>query len=164
MHSRQAKLTEYGQLTRNHFLSPEWVKEATAAVQRARTVDSDFCRLVNGLTLNLKYIISELPNHLSEIYNANNLTIFVALQQGEVKKIKTGIDCNRPTDFTVASTYDLFLKIFLGRINAAVAFVNRDISVEPKRRIYLNPAFSAQAIATGNYMLGILRELPTRYD
>lgn len=156
---------ESGRKTRgDFFLSPKWVREATILVQRVRINDRAFGRLVNGLTLDLKYLVSNIPDHLRDIYGGNDMAIFVSLKQGEVKVIKTGAAINGRADFTVASSYDLFLKIFLGRVNAAVAFVNRDVRVEPKKRIYLNPAFSAQAIATGNYMLRILKGLPTRYD
>jgi len=56
-------------------------------------------------------------------------------------------------DFTITSKYDLAKRIFAGEVNAATAFIDREIKVDPMRKIYQRPRFTARAITSGNALL-----------
>ena len=146
------------------FLSSEWVHEMTRVVQAARSTDKDFGELTRGFSLSLVYLISELPQELREMHDGSRLVILVQLDQGAVKKLWLGTEVPvKKKDFTVSSTYDLAKRIFLGEINPATAFIDRKIKVDPMRRVYLRPRFTAKAIVTGNKLIKIARQVPTSF-
>jgi len=64
-------------------------------------------------------------------------------------------------DFMVSSSYSLAKQIFLGEANPATAFIDRQFKVEPMRRVYQRPRFTAKAIVTGNVMLKVARRVTT---
>jgi putative sterol carrier protein len=66
-------------------------------------------------------------------------------------------------DFTVSSSYKIAKQIFLGELNPATAFINGQFKVEPLSKVYLRPRFSAKSVVTGNFMLKIARQVPTRF-
>lgn len=147
------------------FLSPAWVDEAVKAVQLARVTDKQFRKLVSGLTLDLIYVITGVPSTLRDLYGDDNLIIFVELKAGKLRNIRSGTAApDRDADFTVTSDYKTFKQIYVGQINAATAFINRDVKVEPMARLYRNPAFSARSISTGNSMIRILQQVPTVFS
>lgn len=148
----------------NLFLSPEWVYKATKVVQEAKLTDEEFGRLVADLSLDLVYQITDIPAKLSNFYQGNQVVIFVRLKGGAVKKILADSQLpEKEVYFTVTSQYHTFKRIYLGEINPATAFVNRQIKVEPLSRVYRNPRLSARSIIIGNKMLKILRQLPTLF-
>lgn len=158
-------LNQEGAGKKRLFLSPDWVDQAVKTVQLARVTDKQFRGLVRGLTLDLVYLIWDIPPSLRSFYSADRLTIFVELERGKLRNIWSGTEApSKEADFTVGSDYETFKRIYVGQINAATAFVNRDIKVEPMSRIYRNPAFSARSISTGNHMLRILQQVPTAFE
>lgn len=144
------------------FLSPDWVDQAVKTVQLARVTDKQFGKLVRGLTLELIYVITDVPPALESFYKSDRLVIFVELDKGKLKNIWSDTEVpGKEADFTVSSDYETFKQIYIGQINAATAFINGDVKVEPMARIYRNPAFSARSISTGNQMIRILQQVPT---
>lgn len=146
------------------FLSLDWVYEVTRVVQAARGTDPEFGKLASGFSLNLVYFITDFPPRLREHYGSSQLAIFVSLEKGTVRKLL--INSQPPkekVDFTVSSNYHVAKEIFLGQRNAATAFINREIKVEPLSRVYQRPRFSAKAVVTGNALLRIARTVPTDF-
>ncbi|MBI2304680.1 MAG: hypothetical protein HYU86_08055 [Chloroflexi bacterium] len=144
------------------FLSPEWVREVTKVVQGARSTDKDFGKLAQGFSLTLVYLITELPKALGELHNGQQLVVLVQLDKGMVKKLWLGPELpSDKYDFMISSWYSVAKRIFLGKINPATAFIDRKIVVEPLKRVYQRPRFTAKAIVTGNAMLKIARQVPT---
>lgn len=146
------------------FLSQEWVHEVARVVQSARSSDANFKKLTQGFSLSLLYLITDLPQRLRELHNGTQLAILVQVDKGTVRKLVVGIDIpDDKVDFTITSKYDLAKRIFAGEVNAATAFIDREIKVDPMRRVYQRPRFTARAITTGNLLLKIARRVPTLY-
>lgn len=146
------------------FLSPEWVHEVTRVVQSARGADPNFRKLTQGFSLSLVYLITELPQVLREQHNGAQLAILVQLDKGTVRKLWLGITApGDSVDFTVSSNYGLAKRIFAGEVNPATAFIDREIKVEPLRKVYQRPRFTARAITAGNALLKIARRVPTLF-
>lgn len=146
------------------FLSREWVHEATHVVQAERTSNREFGKLTEGFSLNLLYFITNLSEHLASYYGSDQLTIFVQVDKGRVRKLSVGKD--RPSekiDFTVISDYSIAKQLFLGELNPATSFINRQIKVEPLSRVYLQPRLAASSIVAGNAILKITRRIPTSF-
>ncbi|MBI4295389.1 MAG: hypothetical protein HY669_04400 [Chloroflexi bacterium] len=144
------------------FLSPEWVHEVTRVVQSARGSDANFRKLTQGFSLSLLYVITELPQSLRELHNGAQLAILVQLDKGTVRKILLGT--GTPEDkvnFTVSSSYSLAKRIFIGEMNPAVAFIDRQLKVDPLREVYRRPRFTARAITAGNALLKVARHVLT---
>lgn len=144
------------------FLSPDWVHEVTRVVQSARSTDENFRKLAESFSVVLLYQVSDLPLKLAEIHCGSSLAILVQLDKGTVRKLLLGADpsCNK-SDFTVSSNYSVVKNIFCGDINPAVAYIDHQIKVEPLRRVYARPRFTAKAIVTANAILKIARRIPT---
>lgn len=158
-------LSQAGAGKKRLFLSPGWVDQAVKTIQLARVTDRQFRSLVRGLTLDLVYLIWDIPPALRSLYGADRLTIFVELERGKLRNIWSGTEApSNEADFTVGSNYKTFKQIYVGEINPATAFINRDVKVEPMARLYRNPAFSARSISTGNHMLRILQKVPTAFE
>ncbi len=147
------------------FLSQEWLREVTKAVQAARVRDEEFKRLTSNYTLNLLYKVSELPNEISRLYsNKDQLTFFIKLEKGVVRKLHIEAEApNESVDFTVLSSYSIAKQIFTGELNLATAFFNRQFKVEPQSKIYRSPRFAARAIVVANRIFKIAREVPTDF-
>jgi putative sterol carrier protein len=146
------------------FLSPEWVHEVTRVVQSARTTDKDFGKLAQSFSVSLVYFITELPSVLREQYKGSQLTVLVQLDKGTVKKLCLGTEVPQgKNDFIVSSSYGVARQIFQGQANPATVFIDRRIKVEPMRRVYQRPRFTAKAIVTGNALLKIARRVLTVY-
>lgn len=144
------------------FLSREWVHEATHVVQAARTSNKEFGKLIEGFTVNLLYLITDFHPNLAAFYGSSQLAIFVKIDKGKVRKLLVGGEPPREKiDFTVASDYSVAKRLFLGELNPATSFVNRQIKVEPLSRVYQRPRFTAKSIVAGNAILRIVRKVPT---
>lgn len=50
-----------------------------------------------------------------------------------------------------------------GVTRPAVAYIDHQIKVEPLKRVYARPKFTAKAIVTANAILKIARRVPTRF-
>lgn len=147
------------------FLSQEWLKEVTKAVQAARLSDEEFKRLTSNYTLNLLYKITELPAEVSRLYsNIDHLTFFIKLEKGSVRRLHIGTEPpNERIDFTVSSDYSTAKQIVKGETSLATAFLNRQFKVEPQSKLYRNPRFAARAIVVGNRIFKIARQVPTEF-
>jgi len=147
------------------FLSHEWVHEVTRIVQSARGCDSSFKKVTQSFSLSLLYLITELPQKLTALHNGSQIAILVQVDKGTVRKLVVGaVTPDEKVDFTIKSKYDLAKRIFTGEINAAVAFIDREIEVEPMHKIYQRPRFTAQAITSGNALLKVAQRIPTIYS
>lgn len=146
------------------FLSPEWVHEVTRVVQAARRMDENFRKLASRFSLSLTYLVTDIPQGLRECYGGSQSVVFVQLERGTVRKlwIGTELPAEKP-DFTVATNYDVAKQIFLGQLNPATSFINRQLKVEPLSRVYQRPRFAAKSIVTGNAILKIARQVPTLF-
>jgi putative sterol carrier protein len=147
------------------FLSQEWIREVTKAVQAARVSDEEFRRMTSNFTLNLLYKISGLPAGLRQLYSGKDgICFFIKLEKGGVRKLQIGTEVpNEKIDFTVSSNYDVAKRIFTGELNLATAFFNHQFKVEPQSRLYRNPRFAARAIVVGNRIFKIARQVPTHF-
>jgi len=147
------------------FLSHEWVHEVTRVVQSARGGDASFKKMTQAFSLSLLYLITDLPQKLTELHNGTQIAILVQVDKGTVRKLVVGtVTPDEKVDFTIKSKYDLAKRIFTGEINAAVAFIDREIEVEPMRKIYQRPRFTARAITSGNALLKVAQRIPTVYS
>ncbi len=145
------------------FLSPEWVHEVTKVVQGSIARDANLRKMTSGYSLNLAYVFTELPLKLKELYsNGQQLVLFVQLDGGRVKKlwIRTELP-EEKVDFTISSDYSVVNQIFQGKLNAAAAFINRQLKVEPMSRVYRRPKFTAKSIVIANQLLKIAMQVPT---
>jgi len=146
------------------FLSPEWVHEAVRVIQATRSGDQSFQEMTRDFNLNLVYQITDLPYRLREIHGGAQLVISIQLDKGMVKKLQLGTEMPEgKRDFTVTTNYTAAQQMFLGETNPATAFIDREIKVEPLRRVYQRPRFTAKAIVTANALLKIARSMPTIY-
>lgn len=144
------------------FLSREWVHEVTRVVQAARSTDKDFGKLAQGFSLTLVYVVTELPQSLRVLHGGPQLVVLVQLDTGSVRRLWLGTEVPRDRyDFIVSSNYSLAKQIFLGEANPATAFIDRQLRVEPLRRVYQRPRFTAKAIVTGNALLRIAKRVLT---
>jgi len=147
------------------FLSQEWLREVTKAVQAARITDEEFKRMTSNYTLNLLYKISGLPAGLRQLYSGKDeICFFIKLEKGSVRKLQIGTDMpNEKIDFTVLSNYEVAKQIVTGEVSLATAFFNRHFKVEPQSRLYRNPRFAAKTIVVGNRIFKIARQVPTHF-
>lgn len=147
------------------FLFQEWIHEVTRVVQGARAKDEDFKKQTSDYSLNLAYVITDLPAKLRELYsNEGQLVLFVKLDKGTVQELVIGTEIpEEKIDFTVFSSYSTAKQIFMAELNPATAFINRQLKVEPLGKVYRRPRFAAKSIITGNMILQIARQVPTRF-
>ena len=146
------------------FLAPEWVHEVTKVVQAARSTDENFGKLARGFSLTLVYVVTELPPSLCRLHNGPQLVALVQLDQGTVRRLWLGSEVpSEKYDFMISSRYPVAKRIWIGETNPATAFIDRQFKVEPLRRVYQRPKFTAKAIVTGNALLKIARRVPTTY-
>jgi putative sterol carrier protein len=147
------------------FLSQEWIREVTKAVQAARISDEEFKRMTSNYSLNLLYKISGLPAGLRQLYSGKDeICFFIKLEKGSVRKLQIGTDVpNEKIDFTVSSNYDVAEQTVTGELNLATAFFNQQFKVEPQSRLYRNPRFAARTIVVGNRIFKIARQVPTHF-
>jgi putative sterol carrier protein len=144
------------------FLSPEWVHQATRAIQAARSTDKNFGKLAQSFSMSLIYVVTELPQCLREVHGGPQLVVLVQLDKGTVRRLWLGTDVpGDKHDFIVSSSYSLAKQIFCGEGNPATAFIDRKFKVEPMSRVYQRPRFTAKAIVTGNAMLKVARRVAT---
>ncbi len=146
------------------FLSPEWVREAVRVVQGARTKDEEFNRLTSGYSLNLAYVITDIPPKLRELYSSEKITLFIQLDKGVVKNFK--ILTEPPAekiDFTISSSYSVIKEIFLEKLSETAAFLNRQLKVEPLSMVYRRPRFASKSMIVANMILRFCRQIPTDY-
>jgi len=147
------------------FLSPEWIREALRVVQGARSKDEEFNKLTSGYSLNLAYVVTDIPPKLKELYSSEQITLFIQLDKGVVKNFKI---LTKPPkekiDFTITSTYPVVRQIFLGQLSVTAAFMNRQLKVEPLSMVYRRPRFTAKSIIVGNMILEFCRQIPTEYN
>ena len=144
------------------FLTPEWVHEATRAIQSARSTDKNFGKLAQSFSLSLIYVVTELPQCLREIHGGPQLVVLVQLDKGTVRRLWLGTEVpGDKHDFLVSSSYSLAKQIFCGEGNPATAFIDRQFKVEPMSRVYQRPRFTARAIVTGNAMLKVAKRVAT---
>lgn len=146
------------------FLSPEWVHEAVRVVQAARGKDEEFRKLTSGYSLNLAYVITDIPSKLKELYSSEQIILFIQLDKGIVKNFEI---LTKPLaekiDFTISSSYSIVKQIFLEQLSATTAFMNRQLKVEPLSMVYRRPRFTAKSIVVGNMILKFCRQIPTNY-
>ncbi len=144
------------------FLSPEWVHEAVRTVQAARSADKSFDEMTHDFSLTLQYMVTDLPQRLRDIHGGPQLAIMVQLHRGTVKSLQLGTEVSGDKkDFTVTTNYTAAKRMFSGEANPATAFIDREITVEPLRRVYQRPKFTAKAIVTANALLKIAKRVPT---
>lgn len=146
------------------FLSPEWVHEAVRIVQSARGKDEEFRKLTSGYSLNLAYVITNIPSRLKELYRSEQIILFIQLDKGVVKnfEILTKLPAEK-IDFTISSSYSVVKQIFSEQLSATTAFMNRQLKVEPFSMVYRRPRFTAKSIVVGNMILKFCRQIPTDY-
>jgi len=147
------------------FLSPQWIHEAVKVVQGARSKDEEFRKLTSGYSLNLAYVITDIPPKLKALYSSEQVTLFIQLDKGVVKDFKI---LTKPPkekiDFTITSTYSIVKQIFLGQLSVTAAFMNRQLKVEPFSMVYRRARFTAKSIIVGNMILTFCSQIPTEYD
>lgn len=146
------------------FLSPEWVHEAVKMIQAERSTDRDFAKQTRDFSLRLIYVVTELPDKLRSNDSGPRLVVMIELERGVVRDLWVGTDIpDGKSDFTVTTSYETAKQMFLGKANPATTFVDGNIKVEPLRRVYQRPRFTARAIVTANAMLRIARRLATDF-
>jgi putative sterol carrier protein len=146
------------------FLSPEWIHEVTSTVQGARAKDEEFRKLTSGYSLNLVYVLSELPFKLKKLYSGKKIVLSVQLDKGRVKKLDIGTELpDGKIDFTIHSDYSIAKQIFTKQLNPATAFINRQLKVEPLSTVYRRPRFTAKSIVAGSQIIEFARQVPTRF-
>lgn len=157
---------ENGKIKEYTFLNQDWIHEVTRVVQGARAKDEDFRKATADYSLDLLYVIKDLPDKLKVAYQTDGLiTLFVKLDKGVVQKLVIGTETpEEKVDFTVTSSYGTAKDIFNEILNPATAFINRHIKVEPMATVYKRPRFTAQSIIAGNMILKYARQVPTNYD
>jgi len=158
--SYQKEATEY------MFLSKEWIRKAVAAIEQAKATDENVMAQASEFSLSLAYTIEKLPQNLKELYGSEQVTVYIELDQGELThfSIGTEIPLGKKPDFTVTSDYDVARKNFQGELNPISTFMKRRIKVEPWKKLYLNPRFSAKSLSTINTLLKVIREeVPTSF-
>ncbi len=146
------------------FLTKEWIKKAVAAIEHAKATDENVMSQASEFSLSVAYTIEKLPQKLQELYGSEKVTVYVELDQGELKRFTIGAETpkEKKADFTVTSEYDVAKKNFQGELNPISTFMKRRIKVEPMKKLYLNPRFSAKSLSTINTLLKVIREeVPT---
>jgi putative sterol carrier protein len=146
------------------FLSKEWIKKAVAAIEHAKAMDENVMSQASEFSLSVAYTIEKLPERLKKLYNSEKVTVYIELDQGKLTCFTIGTEPPRgkKPDFTVTSEYEVAKKNFQGELNPISTFMKRLIKVEPKRKLYLNPRFSAKSLSTINTLLKVVREeVPT---
>ncbi len=153
------------------FLTQEWIYEVTRVVQGARAKDEELRKYTSDYSLNLAYVITDLPEKLKEIYTksakavSEKIVLFIKLDKGVVQKLEIGIEIPQENiDFTIYSTHDTAKKIFTEKLNPASAFIRKQLKVEPIGKIYKMPRFTAKSIITGNMILKYARLVPTDFQ
>lgn len=148
------------------FLSKEWIKKAVAAIEQAKATDKNVMAQASEFSLSIAYTIEKLPQKLKELYDSEKIRIYLELDQGELKRFTIGTEApkGKKPDFVVTSEYEVAKKNFQGELNPISTFMKRRIKVEPWKKLYLNPRFSAKALSTVNTLLKVIRdEVPTIY-
>ncbi len=115
-------------------------------------------------SLSVAYTIEKLPQKLKELYDSEKVTMYIELDQGKLTRfvVETKPTVEKKPDFTVTSEYDVAKKNFQGELNPISTFMKRRIKVEPMKKLYLNPRFSAKSLSTINTLLKVIREeVPT---
>jgi len=146
------------------FLSLEWIKKAVAAIEHAKATDKNIMSQASEFSLSIAYTIEKLPQKLKELYDSEKVTVCIELDQGKLNHftIETEMPRGKKPDFTVTSDYDIAKKNFQGELNPISTFMKRRVKIEPWKKLYLNPRFSAKSLSTINILLKVIREeVPT---
>jgi len=145
------------------FLSKEWINKAVAAIEHAKATDESIMSQAAEFSLSVAYTIENLPQKLRNLYSSDKVTIYVELDQGTLRRFTVGTEVpeGKKPDFTVTSDYDVARKNFQGELNPVSTFIKRRIKVEPFKKLYLNPSFSAKSLSTINTLLKVMRDVPT---
>ncbi len=117
-------------------------------------------------SLSVAYTIENLPPKLQKLYDSEQVTIYIELDEGELRRftIGTEIPPESKPDFIVTSDYEIAKKNFQGELNPISTFMKRRIKVEPWRKLYFNPKFSARSLSTINTLLKVIQEkVPTDF-
>lgn len=144
------------------FLSKEWVSKAVAEIEWAKKHDEELRRKTAEFTLRVVYVVHGIPDELRRIYGSDSLAIFIGLDRGRLTEFRVAEA--RPggeykdVDYTIRSSYDVVKKIFRGDMTVVEAYMNREVKVEPFRKLYLNPRFTAKSITVVSMLLRILRD------
>jgi putative sterol carrier protein len=143
------------------FLSKDWIGKAVAAIERAKATDESVRKQASEFSLSIAYVIENIPEALKELYSSDRVIVYIELDKGELKRFKVDTGVKEKTDFTVISDYEIAKKNFTGELNPVSTFIRRQIKIEPMRKVYADPSFSAKALTTVNTLLKIIKEVPT---
>lgn len=165
MSSKYGVQEERNALLEHFFLSKEWVYKIVEAIENAKATDEKFRSLTYDFSLSVAYVITDLSPKLKEQYGSEQVVIFIELVEGSLKECLVGesLPEGEGADFTIKSRYEVSKKIFLGELNPAVAFIKRQVKVEPFMKLYKDPAFTAKSIITANAILEVIRKVPTLF-
>jgi len=145
------------------FLSEEWIRRTVSAIERAKASDESLGSQASEFSLSVAYTIENLPEKLREHYGSDKVTIYVELDEGALKRFTVGTEMpgGKNPDFVVRSEYEVVKKNFQGELNPVSTFIRRRIKVEPYRRLYADPSFTARSLSTINALLRVMRDVPT---
>lgn len=67
------------------FLTKEWIYAATKAIEDAKKNNGEFTSLTRGFTLNIVYVVKDLPDELRKMYGSDEISVYIELIEGELK-------------------------------------------------------------------------------
>ncbi|NIN51921.1 MAG: hypothetical protein GTO23_01960 [Nitrososphaeria archaeon] len=141
------------------------MNRAVAAIERAKAADEKISQMASEFSLSVAYLVKNLPQELREQYRNKEVIAYIELDHGALKSFTIGTEVpkGKKPDFTVESEYEVAKQNFLGELNPISTFIKRRIKVEPARKLYLNPSFSAKSLTTIIALLQVMRDVPTRF-
>ena len=148
------------------FLTPQWIEEVRRAVEAAKKTDLYFRLLVNDFTMNVKYVIRDLPTELRPSYGGKReAAVYVQLHEGSVRKIRLGRKpVRQETHLVVTIDYDTAKQLFLGHSSPARVVISRGLKAEPVNGFRHWHKVAARSIVTANRVLRTARKVPTAFD
>ena len=148
------------------FLSPEWIRQVIEATESAKMDDPYFRELVADFTMNVKYVVRDLPGELRAQYGGKSrMVMFVALDRGSVRQIHFGRrPANQEVHLEVASDYETAKRLFLRECSPARVFLNRGVTAKPVGGFRHWSKVNANSLLTASRLLRMARKVPTVFN
>ncbi len=148
------------------FLTPEWVEEVRRAVEAVKTSDPYFRMMLNDFTMNVKYVIHDLPAKLRPLYGTGReAAVFVRLHQGTVQGVQFGRKpAGEDTHLVVTIDYETAKRLFRGESSPARAVISQDLKAEPVNGFRHWHRVAAKSIITASRVLRTARKVPTSFE
>ena len=148
------------------FLTPRWIEEVRRVVEAAKQADLHFRLLVNDFTMNVKYVIRDLPEGLRRVYGGKSeAAVYVRLHEGSVQQIRLGRKpARQEIHLVVTIDYHTAKQLFLGHSSPARVVISRRLKARPVNGFRHWHKVAARSIVTANRVLRTARKVPTAFD